>query len=351
MTPSIATTHRAQGLVPARQLIADEGLDLQACLRGTGILSVDIDSEERGITLMQEVRFYRNLLAQSGDPTIGLRLGRRFPPQRYGIFGYALLSAATLRHALAITTQFGDYLTFTWLHLAVIVEGQATHFMCSDRVAIDEDVRAFFYDRDLMAAKTAFEELTGRPLPLDRVCLPHGGHGQRSSYAREFGCTPQFADPAGGSISFSTRHIDNPLPYNDTVVSKRLQHQCRLLVDRMGRNGGVTDEVRQLIVGRPGYFPAIDDVAGRLNCSVRTLRQRLTSEGTGFQKILDEVRCTLAQDYLEQTQLPLSEISTLLGFSDPGNFAHAFKKWTSLSPSDFRRQRQRGQAVDAYVTQ
>lgn len=337
MTEFITSTHRAVGLVPARQLIIDEGLDFLACLRGTGLRASDIDSEHRAITLRQEERFFRNLLDQSGDAGIGLRLGRRYPPQRYGIFGYALLSAATLRHALAIVTRFGEALTFTWLHLAFRVEAAVATFVFSGGAAIEPAVRAFFYDRDVMAAATALGELMGRPLPLQAISLPHDGGGRRKDYERAFGCPVRFADPCGGTLRFAAEYLDLPLPYNDALVAKRMRHQCQLLVDRMGRNGGVADEVRQLIVGRPGYFPPIDAVAEQLGCAVRTLRQRLADEGSGYQKILDEVRLTLAREYLEQTRLPLAEIAQLLGFSDPGNFSHAFKKWTGRAPSALRR--------------
>ena len=72
---------------------------------------------------------------------------------------------------------------------------------------------------------------------------------------------------------------------------------------------------------------------------VRTLRRRLTEENTSFQEVRDEVRFGLATEYLAATPLPLQEISTLLGYSDPGNFTHAFKRWAGKSPSDFRLER------------
>ena len=44
----------------------------------------------------------------------------------------------------------------------------------------------------------------------------------------------------------------------------------------------------------------------------------------------------VASEYLVETPLPLQEVSTLLGYSDPGNFTHAFKRWAGTSPSAFR---------------
>ena len=100
-----------------------EGHSVQQCLKGTGILTSQLDDPHQTITLRQEIRFHRNLIELSGDPTLGLRIGSAYLPQRYGLLGYAVLSAATLRDALVIATNFGD-LSFTWFGLRLAVAGQ-----------------------------------------------------------------------------------------------------------------------------------------------------------------------------------------------------------------------------------
>jgi len=72
--------------------------------------------------------------------------------------------------------------------------------------------------------------------------------------------------------------------------------------------------------------------------SVRTLRRRLKEEGSSYRELLDEIRYGLAREYLGQTQLPLEEISGLLGYTEAGNFSHAFKRWSGMSPREWRVQ-------------
>jgi AraC-like DNA-binding protein len=108
----------------------------------------------------------------------------------------------------------------------------------------------------------------------------------------------------------------------------------------LSRQSRLVDDVRLLLLARPGFFPDIEMVAERLDVSVRTLRRRLTEENTSFQEILDEVRFGLATEYLVETHLPLQELSILLGYSDPGNFTHSFKRWSGRAPRDFRLERQ-----------
>ena len=91
--------------------------------------------------------------------------------------------------------------------------------------------------------------------------------------------------------------------------------------------------------GTAGYadFPDIDYVAEKLNMTSRTLRRRLTREDSSYQEILVEVRYELAREYLATSTLPLEEISVLLGYSAPGNFSNAFKRWHGSSPREYRQ--------------
>jgi AraC-like DNA-binding protein len=74
-----------------------------------------------------------------------------------------------------------------------------------------------------------------------------------------------------------------------------------------------------------------------MHMSESTLQRRLAKEGTRFQELLDQVRYRLALEYLQGTQLPVSEIAALLGFSNPANFRRSFKRWSATTPADIRQ--------------
>jgi len=332
--------HSILGLAPALKGMVAEGHAVQQCLKGTGILTSQLDDQRRTVTLRQEIRFHRNLLELSGDPTIGMRIGAGYLPQRYGLLGYALMSAATLRHALVVATHFGD-LTFTWFGMGFEVTGNTATFFLIDRFDIDADVLHFLYDRDCAAALVALSEIMGQRLVLDKVALPHGDHRRPADYRKFFRCPVEF-DSAPARIEFAAQILETPLPNRDAAVSDQLRQQCRLLLAKLSRRSRLVDDVRLLLLARPGFFPDIEMVAERLDLSVRTLRRRLADESASFQQVLDEARFGLATEYLVETRLPLQEISTLLGYGDPGNFTHAFKRWSGKAPRDFRLERQSG---------
>jgi AraC-like DNA-binding protein len=49
--------------------------------------------------------------------------------------------------------------------------------------------------------------------------------------------------------------------------------------------------------------------------------------------VLDNLRFDLAKRYLQERDLPISEIAWLLGYRETSAFNHAFKRWTGKSPT------------------
>ena len=336
MSQVITTTHPVTGLLPPLKVMQREGYALESCLKGTGLQARQLEEPGRTITLQQEVRFYRNLLELTGDPSIGLRIGAAFVPQRYGIFGYALLSAATLGHAMAMAAHFVA-LSFSWFEMNYLVREGTVELNMTDRLSIDTDVQNLLYDRDCAAVMVDLGELLGFRLPLERVALPHDGHRHGPVYEAFFQCPVDFG-VTSSRLEFSADFLDWPLPHHDAVASEQLLQQCQLLLAKMSRQNPLIDQVRQLLLARPGRFPEVAGIAGQIGLSERSLRRRLSEENTSYKALLDEARFNLAKQYLLETRLPLQEIAVLLGYTEPGNFTHAFKRWTGTSPRAFREQ-------------
>jgi len=327
--------HPIRSLLPALDAMEALGFDRQTLLQGTGILLSQLEDPEVRITLQQELAFYGKVMKSCNDPTIGLKLGEHFFPQRYGLFGYALMSAATFRHALTLIDSFGR-LTFTFFTLRPGVSGKHAWLSMSDSPLVDEALIALYLDRDMSACVLAFQEILGTSFLPEQICLSHDGHGRQASYREYFGCDIEFSADCG-KVVFASDLLDKPLPHSDPDSAHHLYQQCQLLIAKLTSQGLFIDDVRRLILSRPGFFPDIDYVAEQLGLSSRTLRRRLTAEGSSYRQLLDEVRYGLAREYLETTCLPMEEISNLLGFTEPGNFSQAFKRWSGLPPSEWRQ--------------
>lgn len=313
------------------------GFDRQACLKGTGILLSELESAEARMSLQQELSFYRNALHLSDDPTVGLKLGEAYAVPRYGLFGYALLSAATFRHALSLAENFGQ-LTFSFFSFRFGAKGGQAWFSLCDPPALEPELVALYLDRDLSAARVHFSEVLGWPFHPQEVHFSHDGHGRRRIYRDHFNCELVFGAECGQFV-FDSTILDQPLPQSDPGSSRHFQQQCQMLIAKLSAQGHFVDDVRMLLLARPGYFPDIDYVAEKMGMSTRTLLRRLKQEGTTFRQLLDEVRFGLAKEYLSNSRLPMEEISNLLGYSEAGNFSHAFRRWSGESPREWRQHR------------
>jgi AraC-like DNA-binding protein len=114
-------------------------------------------------------------------------------------------------------------------------------------------------------------------------------------------------------LEFSTDLLTEELPQRDAETSEFCQHQCQLPITKLSSRSTFIDQVRQLILAHPGFFPDINCLVDKLNQSPRTLRRKLKQEGSSYKLLLDEMRFGLSKQYLEEkTTISLEEVSELL---------------------------------------
>jgi len=70
------------------------------------------------------------------------------------------------------------------------------------------------------------------------------------------------------------------------------------------------------------------------------MHRKLVDAESSFRALLAEIRRDLAEAYILDNSLTLTEISLLLGFSEPSSFSRAYKGWTGTAPSEVRQARQ-----------
>ena len=82
------------------QALVQQGVSADKLLEGTALQSDEILSNSTRISKQQLIQIYRNAVAVTQDSAIGLQVGQRLGMTNYGIYGYALISSATLRTTL-----------------------------------------------------------------------------------------------------------------------------------------------------------------------------------------------------------------------------------------------------------
>ncbi len=99
-------------------------------------------------------------------------------------------------------------------------------------------------------------------------------------------------------------------------------------------SGAIAKTIQALL---PYGITNVAQIAKLSGLSTRTLQRRLAQEGIAYSDLLQAVRREKAIELLNNSNLNLINISQELGYSDPGHFSRAFKRWTSYSPRTFRQ--------------
>ncbi|MDC1175011.1 AraC family transcriptional regulator ligand-binding domain-containing protein [Bacteriovoracaceae bacterium] len=81
---------------------------------------------------------------------------------------------------------------------------------------------------------------------------------------------------------------------------------------------------------------SIQKVADHFKMSSRTFQRKLRAINFSYSDLLNETRKKMSKELLQDNNVSLTEISFLLGFSESSSFHKAFKKWTGMTPKDYR---------------
>lgn len=308
------------------EFAAERGLEAGPVLAEAGLDAAALTAPGATVSGRRELALIAAVVRRLGDaPDLGLALGQRYHLASYGIWGFALLSAPTLRGAIETGVRYLD-LTYSYLRLRLEDEGACTRIVLDDR-AVPPELRRFLLERDAAAIIVIQRELFGATVSQAmRFALPRPP--DTAPYRQLFGVEPEF-DAPDTSLLLPRALLDAPLPQANPLAARLAEAQCHQLLSERRVHRGVAAQVReQLLHGiRIGQLPDMEAVAARLLMTSRTLRRRLESEDTSFRALLDELRQTLAEELLVTAGLKVEEVAARLGYSDAVSFLHARRRW------------------------
>ncbi|HTQ19921.1 helix-turn-helix transcriptional regulator [Mycobacterium sp.] len=315
----------------------ERGVPTTDVLAGTAIEPADLDDPNVMVSGLDEIRAVRRLLARlPAESGLGIDVGSRFTLTHFGLFGFAVMSCGTLRELFSIAMR---YFALTMMHIDLAIFETADDCLIElDAGHLPTDVRGFFIERDIagiistttsfalavaekyadqVSAEVAIDEELLRPL-LELVPVHDVAFGR-----------------AHNRLHFPRAMFDEPLPQADRHTLEMCMAQCDVLMQRSERRQGITALVRTKLFRDSGSFPTLPDIADELDVHPRTLRRRLTEEGTSFRALLNEARSTVAVDLLRNVGLTVEEVSKRLGYTEVSTFSHAFKRWYGVAPSAY----------------
>lgn len=178
--------------------------------------------------------------------------------------------------------------------------------------------------------------LTGLRLAC-HVQFAHAPQFEPARYAALYQL-PLLFEQAHTEVGFSGPALHQALPGHDARRQAYLQSQAERYEQAVLAEGDVPRRAAILLMQRLAFGqPDAAEIAAQLHMSLRTLQRRLREEGSSWSQVADAARRDVACQELRQSTRPVSEIALLTGFSDTRAFLRAFRRWTGLTPTQYRQ--------------
>ena len=140
------------------------------------------------------------------------------------------------------------------------------------------------------------------------------------------------------ALVFDSSWLEQCLPKSDPVTLKYCLDQCdRLAESLQSKQPPWSQKVQDAVMEQIDVEQKIDLIAKKLSVTERTLRRRLSDEGTNFRDIYTNTRLAIANQLLETAGLTVDTVSWRVGYSEPASFVRAFSKKYGRTPGEVRR--------------
>lgn len=331
--PVWAVPRGTEGVRIMTQAVAD-AMPIADCLAGTGLTETTLADQDAEIWAHQEFRVVSNIVNRLGDrPGLGVDVGGFSTLGRLGVLGFAFLTSATIREGFE---RILPYQALLPSHVRFSIAGDGEHeYVIADDSDIPAAVRPFIVERDLSGLAAV---LAGADIPVSVEWAETTLDDDRAERLAQTWALTTDVRPNRpvNRLAASPGTLDIALPQSDPNTAAVFERQCRELLDGRLSRVGVTGQVRSRLLHDQHGVPAMRTVAAELHLDPRTLRRRLTDEGSSFRDLIAEVRRTRAEQMLA-TNVPIETIARQLGYAETASFTHAFTRWTGMAPSVFRR--------------
>lgn len=142
------------------------------------------------------------------------------------------------------------------------------------------------------------------------------------------------------------REINDALDVRQTtaLLNSFLQKVDARIAERSGQSQGTTNMKMLLEYIEEHYAEplSLTGLGQHFHFNPSYLSSYFTTHNKeGFSEHLNKIRVQKAAEMLKDDRYSISEISDRVGYSDHSYFTKVFKKWTGLSPSQYRRQHAR----------
>jgi AraC-like DNA-binding protein len=306
------------------------GCDGSALLAEAGFDLSHLGGPDARCPLTKTGKLWQVALEATGDEAFGVKLASYFTHTAFHALGYGLSASSTLKEAFE-RVQHYSHVVSDAVGYRFHRCGAEYHFYIEPRTEVPIESIDALVGTHLRMCRS----LIGRDFSPLSVELRRPRPAVIDDFERLWRAPLRF-NAEHNRLRFEPASIERVLDSGNPELARLSDAVSARYLARIERHN-MEARVRTVLTQRlQRSEPTQEEVAEILNVSARTLQRKLGDSGTTFKKIVDETRHAQALAHLSMPQMSVNEVTHLLGFSCSSSFTRAFKRWTGLSPSEWR---------------
>ena len=321
-------------LLALAQIAPERGVDPASLCRGLGLGVEDLTRPSTRVSYRQASLMIRRALEAIADPALGLTIGARGTLGSMGLIGHAMAMCKTLGDAMGLALKH-LVLTGAVGYRIELRAGGGLLWLELEHNFPDPDIQAFITEEAFSSTFTYARALTGgrgAPVQVD-FAHPERGNG---AFAREVFGVPVNFGCARNRFVFEPSLLALPVPTHHPLGLRQALDLLAAFSQQEKAKDDLCSAVERAAYNTLMQGTTLEDVARELNMSGRTLRRKLSASGVSFESLVENVRKTRALSLLTHSSVAVERVAIETGYSDVRNFRRAFKRWTGVSPSEYR---------------
>ncbi len=325
-------TYFAPALSLPLKIAQEHHIDTAPVLKKLGIDSKLITDPNARFDMDKINRFFLEMADLIPGESFALAAGNHWHPGQMGALGYGWMTSSTLR------TGFNRLIRFTKIlndELRIELNETGDFLEIRKWFKVSDEVPRFRTDGAMAILMAMIRFNTDASFHPDSVTFSYPEPDDTSAYYQLFQCPISFGEKYD-AIVISIEEADKPRICSNSQLSLLNDQVLVKYLAKLDKDN-IVEQVKATIMGQLSSGATNDlSIASDLFMSKRTLQRRLNDNDTTFKELLNEVRHELANKYILDSSLPVTEISYLLGFSETSSFTRAFKRWSGQSPTEYR---------------
>ncbi|WP_028545511.1 AraC family transcriptional regulator [Paenibacillus taiwanensis] len=322
-------------IYPIMKSIVHKGFDIEEYFSYSSFDCSLLEDTEARITEEELERLMIAAANYTQDNHFGLHQGQIIELADMGILGYVILHSKTVVDALLAYQRYNVILCSVF-NLEWQVEGDDVLIFFS--LQLPDHISRHVVEEMASSLYHLINKLSNQHILLHEIRFVHEASADLQPYTVVFGKVPCF----GGKdnvLRMSKDVLNYPILYSDAKLLGVFEKMARETKDELTQSSLFSDQVVQWMKKNvPSFFPTLQQAADYFKISIRTLQNKLKAEQTSYNELSVQVRKELAISYLQKREYSIGDIAYLLHFSEPSAFQSAFKKWTGLTPGQYRTQ-------------